>query len=190
MTSLGLDKFLSRHKRVSQNIAKWRNGIELYVSGYLCSEGPPSGLVSSVRAVVLKEDSVLVMRNLDSTHIVPGGRVEEGETFEETLRRELLEEAGVEINVKAQIGLVHLRHTTPKPKNHPFPYPDFLWPVYVASLVVQMPEAKVVDDYETSSRFLPVRDVRRLALEDYEWAFLEAAVEAINPTRRGLPGQL
>ena len=180
MTSLGLDKFLSRHKRVSQNIAKWRNGIELDVSGYLCSEGPPSDLVSSVRAIVLKEDSVLVMRNLDSTHIVPGGRVEEGETFEETLRRELLEEAGVEINVKAQIGLVHLRHTTAKPKNYTFPYPDFLWLVYVASVVGQMPEAKVVDDYESSSRFLPVRDVRRLALEDYEWAFLEAAINALT----------
>ena len=178
MASTGLDKFLSRHKRVSQNTAKWRGGIELEVSGYLCSEAPPADLVSSVRAIVFREDSVLVMRNLEGDHIVPGGRVEEGETHEEVLRRELLEEAGVEINVMAQIGVVHLRHTTPKPEGHPYPYPDFLWRVYVASFVDQRPLATVEDDYEVSSRFLPLPQVRRLALDTYQNAFLEAATTA------------
>ena len=146
------------------------------IAGYLCSETPPAHLVSSVRAVVFQEGHVLVMRNLDNTHIIPGGRVEEGETFEETLRRELLEEAGVEIEVMGQVGLVHLKHTTPKPKDHPYPYPDFLWPVYVASVVGERPEAKVDDDYEIASWFLPLSKTRRLTLEDYEKAFLEAAM--------------
>ena len=173
-----LDQFLSRHKRVSQNTAKWGNDIELEVSDYLCSEAPPPDLVSSVRAIVFKEDRVLVMRNLDGTHIVPGGRVEEGESFEETLRRELIEEAGMEVRVGGQIGLVHLRHTTPRPENYPFPYPDFLWPVYVASVVGLRPDAKVDDDYEIGSQLLPLQEVRSLGLEDYEKAFLEAAVSA------------
>ena len=147
-------------------------------SGYLCSETPPLALVSSVRAIVSKEDRVLVMTNQDSTHIVPGGRVKQGETHEETLQRELLEEAGVEIKLMAQIGLVRLRHTTPKPKNYPYLYPDFLWPVYVASFVRQRPGAKVDQDYEIASQFLPLQEVRRLALGDHEKAFLEAAVSA------------
>ena len=173
-----LDNILSRQKRLSQRTTKWGGGIELEVTGYLCSEAPPSELVSSVRAIVFDEDRVLVMTNLDGTHIVPGGRVEQGETFEEALRRELLEEAGVEVRVIARIGLVHLRHTTPKPKDYPFLYPDFLWPVYAASVVGLRPDAKVEDDYEIASQFLPLQEVRGLGLEDHEKAFLEAAVSA------------
>ena len=173
-----LRRFLAGQKHVSQGTATWPNGIELEIAGYFCVENPPLELVSSVRAIVLREDHVLVMRNLDGTHIVPGGRVEEGETHEETLRRELVEEAGVEIEVGTRIGLVHLRHTTPRPKDHPYPYPDFLWPVYVASFVSDVPHARVEDDYETSSRFMSVHDVRGLVLDGYEKAFLEAAVSA------------
>ncbi len=146
---------------------KWRVA-ELEVSGYLCSEAPPAELVSSVRAIVFEEDRVLVMRNLDGIHIVPGGRVEEGETFEETLRRELLEDAGVEISLGAQIGLVHLRHTTPKPEGYPYLYPDFLWPVYAALVMSHRPDAKVDDGYEVASQFLPLKEVRTLGVESQE----------------------
>ena len=151
----------------------------MHINAYLSSEPPPSDLVSSVRAVVLREDRVLVMRNLDSTNILPGGRVEKGETHEETLRRELLEEAGAEIEVRGQIGLVHLKHTTPRPADYPYPYPDFLWPVYAASFVAWKTDAKVEDDYEVWSRFLPLREVRTLPLFDYEKAFLAAAVSVV-----------
>ena len=93
-----------------------------------------------------------------------------------------LEDAGEGLSVMAQIGLVHLRHTTPKPKGYPYLYPDFLWPVYVASVVGLRPGAKVDDGYEIASQFLPLQEVLRLALSDYEKAFLEAAVFA-NPMR-------
>ena len=173
-----LSQFLSRQMRVSNTKAKWGLQIELDISGYLSAESPPQDLVSSVRGIVFREDQVLVMENLDGTHILPGGRVEQGETHEETLRRELLEEAGVYIAIGDQVGFVHLRHMTPKPKGHPHPYPDFFWPVYVALYVGFRPEAKVEDDYEVSSRFLPVQEVRRLALGDHEKALLDAAVTA------------
>ena len=182
MASTELDRFLARHKLVSRDVAKWRAGVEMEFFGYLCSETPPVGLVSSVRAVVFKGDLVLVMRNLDGTHILPGGRVEDGESLEETLHRELLEEAGVEIEVMGQIGVVHFRHTTPKPKDYPYPYPDFLWPVHVASFVNDRPDAKVEDDYEISSRFLPLGEVREMKLGEHERVFLEAAVEVVSQT--------
>ena len=172
------NRFLARHRLVSRDTATWRSGIELEVSGYLCSEAPPPDLVTSVRGIVFDKDRVLVMRNIDGTHILPGGRVEKGETFEETLRRELLEGTGLEIKVMDQIGLVHLRHTTPKPKDYPFIYPDFLWPIFVASVLADKPDAKVDDGYEISSQLLPLQEVRALALEDHDSAFLEAAVAA------------
>jgi 8-oxo-dGTP pyrophosphatase MutT (NUDIX family) len=176
MTATDLDNFLSRHSRISRNTAQWRKGIELEITGYLCSEAPPADLVSSVRAIVFKEDRVLVMRNLDGIYILPGGRVEDGETHRETLQRELLEEAGAEIRAIVQFGLIHLKHTTPKPKGHPYPYPDFLWPVYLASFVKSRPEARVEDGYDISSEFMPLQDVRGLALDDHDRVFLEEAV--------------
>ncbi len=179
MTSGDLDAYLSRQELVDSSSGNW-GGTGLEITAYLCDEAPPWELVSSVRAVVLRDDAVLVMRNLDSTHIVPGGRVEEGETHEETLKRELLEEAGVEIEVGDQIGLVHLKHTTPKPKDYPYIYPDFLWPVYVATFTADRPDAKVPDDYEISSRFLPIEEVRILSLStDHEKVFLEEAVARV-----------
>ena len=175
-----LSRFLARQNRVSENKVRWSEQVELEVSGYLSAESPPRDLVSSIRAVVLRGDHVLVMRNLDSTHILPGGRVERGETFEETLRRELLEEAGVEIEVMGQIGFAHLKHMTPRPEVYPYPYPDFFWPIYVALFAGSRPEAKVEDDYEVWSGFLPLPEVRRLTLGDHEKAFLEAAVIAFS----------
>ena len=54
----------------------------MQVSGYVCSEAAPASLVSSVRAIVFKEDRVLVMRNLDGSHILSrrprGGRRRRG----------------------------------------------------------------------------------------------------------------
>jgi len=151
----------------------------LRIIGYLSTESPPVDLVSSVRAIVLKGDHVLVIRNLEGAHILPGGRVEKGETFEDALRRELLEEAGVEIDFKDQIGLVRLRHITPRPKDYSYLYPDFLQPVYAAAFAGFSPEAKVADGYEVSSQFLPVAEVRKLPSDDFEEPFLDAAIAAI-----------
>ena len=85
---------------------------------------------------------------------------------------------------------VHLRHTTPKPKGYPYLYPDFLWPVYVGSVVGLRPDAKVDDGYEIASQFLPLLEVRRLAPEDHQKAFLEAAVSALRRqgAERSRPG--
>ena len=178
ITASDLDDYLARQEPVSEGTADWAGGIKLRIAGYLSTETPPLDLVSSVRAIVLKEADVLVMRNQDGTHILPGGRVEKGEGLVEALRRELLEEAGLDVHVENQIGLLHLRHTTPRPEGYPNLYPDFLQPVYAAPFAAYRPQAKVADDYEISSRFLPLAEVRKLELEDFEAPMLDAAVAA------------
>ena len=123
-----LTAFLARHKPVTNADALWRGGtIRLRSDSYLSRDSPPLAYVTSVRSVVLRRDDVLTVRNRDEWHVLPGGRREEGETPEQTVRREVLEEAGGLIGRPVQLGFTHLHHLTPKPSDYEYPYPDFLW---------------------------------------------------------------
>src|SRR3989338_681587 len=53
-------------------------------------------LIHKVGAIILKDRKILVAKKQD-TFIIPGGRIEAGETEEECLRRELQEELGVDL---------------------------------------------------------------------------------------------
>ena len=109
----------------------WHGGeIRLVVSSYVSDELPPRDFITSVRTLVFHGDNILLMQNRDRVHILPGGRVEPGETLQEALRREILEEAGIEIACSERLGFVHLRHETPRPPQYPYPYPDFFWLIY------------------------------------------------------------
>ena len=70
------------------------------------SDHIPSIVVAA--AVVERDGSFLLTRRLDDTHLAgtwefPGGKCEDGETLEESLRREMLEELGVNVVVGAEV---------------------------------------------------------------------------------------
>jgi 8-oxo-dGTP pyrophosphatase MutT (NUDIX family) len=61
------------------------------------------------RAVVIDEDHLLLCKTLDlpiSFYFLPGGHVEQGESVETSLLRELVEEAGVEARIKRFLGVL------------------------------------------------------------------------------------
>lgn len=127
--AMSLDELAAR-----EPIARWEEvwGGEnrLSLSAYAGDLDVPEELVTSVRGVVSQGDRVLLMRSPDDLHIVPGGRREPGERYIDTLRREVHEETGWEVNVIDLLGVMHFRHLTPMPEGYRYPYPDFLHLIY------------------------------------------------------------
>jgi mutator protein MutT len=67
---------------------------------------PATKTVAVVAAILMREGRVLLAQRLESSHLAlhwefPGGKVEEGESPPEALRRELREELGIETAIEA-----------------------------------------------------------------------------------------
>jgi ADP-ribose pyrophosphatase YjhB (NUDIX family) len=130
--------------------------IPLHIAYYVGDLHPPQPLVTSVRAVVLSAGKVLTLRNRDGVHALPDGRREPGESYEQTLRREILEESGYTISAPSMLGAVHLRHLGPKPPAYRYVYPDFVWTIYLAACDGRR-VAAADDAYELEARFESVQ---------------------------------
>ena len=173
-----LERFLASFSNGPIETYTW-GPSQLRVSSYLSQELPPLQYVVSVRAVVVREGQVLTVQDPTSSHILPGGRIESGETLEEALRRELLEETGWSLLDISLLGFKHLHHLTPKPAEHPFPYPDFFQVIYAARPDSFSDTAKEVDGWELDATFLPLDDVRALPLTPGERLFLDEALRVV-----------
>jgi len=149
----------------------------LRLSWYLTTDAPPPALVTSTRAIVLRDDAVLVLREPDGRpYIVPGGHCEAGESHEETVRREVLEEAGWALGPLAPLGCYHLRNLGPEPPGNRYPYPDSFHTIYTAAAAEHHPEAVIFDQWVASSAFVPLAEALLLPLRPGERALLVAAL--------------
>ena len=66
-------------------------------------------IIKVVAAILQKEDKILIARKKEGKPLVgyfefPGGKIEKGETPEESLARELMEEMNIKIDVKEYVG--------------------------------------------------------------------------------------
>ena len=138
----------------------------------------PSPCLTSVRALVLGDDaSVLVFwDSKGQPQLLPGGRREPGESLLETLHREVLEETGIEPLNPLPLGFLRCHHLGPRPNGYPFPYPDFIQPVFLAWPGKERPCARVHDPYVTRSLFCPLAEVWKLPLRAVDRVFLSAAL--------------
>jgi ADP-ribose pyrophosphatase YjhB (NUDIX family) len=173
-----LAAFLADYVPQTEETAVWGAGtIPLHLNAYLGQTQPPLPYVTSARCLVFRKDAVLVLRNRDSIHIVPGGRREVGEQLEDTIRREVLQEAGWTLHRPVMLGFMWFHHLGPRPPGHPYPYPDFIQVVYMAEAADYWPNATLSDDYELEAGFLPLATVQSLVLTPSERLYLAVALD-------------
>ncbi len=180
-----LARFLASGGYLTEESVVWGDRMPLHVTYYLGGEVPPLQYVTSVRAVVFQTNSVLAVRDGASHfHIVPGGRREGIETLEETLRREPPEETGWTVAGMYSLGFAHFHHLAPKQTEYAYPYPDFLWFLYIAEADNHVPDSRVPGEYELETGFVSIIEIRRAGLDPSQAMLLDAAIEL----RRSLGG--
>ena len=169
-----LADFLAKHTPFDEEMAMGGAGtMPLRIISYLGDVLPLSDYITSVRSIVFRDEAVLVLRNMHSLHIMPGGRREMGESLEETLHREVLEETGWTLTNISVLGFRHLHHLAPRPPAYSYPHPDFLWVGYMVDAVECLPDV-VPDDYELASTFRSLTEVQTLGLTQAERIYLDA----------------
>ena len=169
-------EWLTNFLPLCQETAVW-GPSKLAITYYLAKEMPPDELITSVRCVVLQGQAVLAVRDSDTSwHIVPGGRREQGETLEETMRRELLEETGWTIERPNYFAFARFNHLTARPDGYPYPYPDFCQIYYVANAGKFYPAAQRLENYVLEARFWTVTAIEKLISDKSQNLLLQAVL--------------
>ena len=159
-------------EKLAVEAVQW-GSIQLLMTSYLGRTLPPLDSITSVRVIVMRENEILVVRDPESVHILPGGRREAGETLLQTLQREMLEETGWTIQNISLLGFKHFHHLTPEPEDYPYPYPDFFQAIYRAYANTFIENARDKDGYELEVMYLPIDVVASLAISEGERKYIE-----------------
>ena len=174
-----LNVFLKNRTAIATEQIVWTEVASIFkVNTYLGTDLPPLELVSSVRGIFTDSERVMLMRNTDETHIMPGGRREPGETFEQTLSREIAEETGWLTGHYQVLGFWHFHNIAIRPAEIADKHPgDFLQLIYVAWPIEFRPDLKLADDYEVESRFVSVQEILAMTFNPpSQLLFLSAAL--------------
>ena len=174
-----LAAFLAPLSPFAEEEVEW-SSHRMALTDYLTEAEPPLPHVTSSRAVLVDGDEVLVVRDPGGNHVLPGGRLEAGESPEEALRREVLEETRWTISRLQRIGFRHFRHLTPNPDGWSYPYPDFIQVVYACTPGERHPEPVEQDEYVLGAEFMPIADAKQLELDAGQPGYLDAAVAALR----------
>lgn len=104
-------------------------------SRFVASEWvPPQALTTAALGFVFDGDAMLLARIAGRDWDLPGGHIEPGETAEEAMRREVMEEAGVRVGRARLFAHQHLHSDDPVPEGWRYPHPDAYMVFYLAEV--------------------------------------------------------
>ena len=86
---------------------------------------PPYNLIAHVNLVPSSDNRWVLIQHENGAWDIPGGTLEPGETYMDTLQRELLEEAGAELASFHILGAWHCISLAEKPYQPHLPFPEF-----------------------------------------------------------------
>jgi len=174
-----LEKYLSTGKNLGSIDVMWGEGtMPVRITTYLSYLMAPESYISSARSIVFKGNTLLVVsQEKGHQYILPGGRLEPGESPLQALRREILEETGWTISNLKHIGFMHLHYLFSKPDDFKYPYPDSIWPIYISQAVEYKPEMKIYDEWVHDSQFRDIIEVQKLPINKGELLLLDQALK-------------
>lgn len=147
---------------------------------------PPLRVVQSVRAIAWNSsDEVTVCESDLGEFFLPGGTREPGESPDNCLRRELMEEAGLELRGEPRWFAAHVGvsyHDNPYRSYAPFPLKAWLWAT-VATEQVCAPSNPPGAEQVAAVRFLPPLEAIEL-LSGTGRGYTTALSEAVNGIAR------
>jgi 8-oxo-dGTP diphosphatase len=142
---------------------------------------PPTELIGQVSMLPYIGDEWLLLRYRDG-YWFPGGHLEPGESYTQTIRREMHEEAGARVLSYVPLGAWRCRSLASVPHRPHVPYPLSYWAVgYGEVELVEKPEDRVLEvetlPLEEACRRL--RQTQEIGPELAELYRLAAALRAI-----------
>lgn len=130
------------------------------LSLYRIDRLPERELISSVHAFCLEGAKLLFVKHQNRSWDIPGGHLEAGESAEQALKRELLEEAAVQIEQPEPVACLQVAFGKPYPQSLKYPVPISYLVIY-KTYVKEMLEFAA--HYETTERkFFTVQEISEL----------------------------
>jgi 8-oxo-dGTP pyrophosphatase MutT (NUDIX family) len=131
----------------------------------LSAEPPPVELTTSAAVFAFHEDEVLLVNLAERGWDIPGGHIEQGESPEQAVRRETVEEAGTELDEVLLLGHTHVHLSGPVPSDYKYPDPDAYLTLYWARIAAFGQFAGNVESLEarlfSPSEALALENLRR-----------------------------
>jgi len=151
----------------------------------------PGRFLAGIAALIWSplEGKYLLLRRADDRDYAAGvwecitGRLEQGEGFEDALRREALEEAGVEVRPDFILGTAHFYRGEPLPEN------ELVGIVYCCSLTT--PHAVRIAGEHTLYRWVTAQEAQELlSADDPSTAWIRRVIARAEEVRALLPPAL